>query len=334
MRMRSQRYDSDGFMMHAALSLALAFTLAASTSALGQGYPVKPVRLVVPVAPGGGTDILARTVSPKLSESLGQLVVIENRSGAAGNIGTEFVAKSAPDGYTLLLVNTAFGVNPNLYRNLAFDAVRDFAPITHLTSSPLLLVAHPSLPVKSVRQLITLAKARPGEINFASPGSGQSPHLAGELFNTMAGVKMVHVPYRGGGAALTDLLGGHITLYFGGIISTLPHARSGKLHMLAVTSLQRSRSLPDVPTIAESALPGFETIGWYGILAPAGTPREIIAQLSAALMKIMTLPDLQARMFEDGSQPVGGSPAQFAAFIRSELTKWSKVVRESGARID
>ena len=316
------------------LRITLACVLAAAGAAVAQGYPAKPVRLVVPVAPGGGTDILARTIAQKLGESLGQLVVVENRGGAAGNIGTDFVGKSAADGYTLVIVNPSFAVNTNLYTNQPFDSVRDFAPITHLTSSPLLLVAHPSLPVKTVRQLIALAKARPGQINFASPGSGQSPHLAGELFNTMAGVKMVHVPYRGGGAALTDLMGGHITLYFGGIISTLPHAKAGKLHMLAVSSVQRSRSIPDVPTIAEAALPGFEAVGWYGILAPAGTPKEIIAQLSTALMKIVGAPDMQARLIEDGSEPVGGSPEKFAAFIRSEIAKWGKVVRESGARVD
>ena len=330
-----RRFDSKH--MHpslAGLRSTLACLFVVTSTAMAQSYPAKPVRLVVPVAPGGGTDILARTISQKLGESLGQLVVVENRGGAAGNVGTEFVSKSAADGYTLVIVNPSFAVNPNLYRNLPFDPVRDFTPITHLTSSPLLLVAHPSLPVKSVRQLIALAKARPGEINFASPGSGQSPHLAGELFNTMAAVKMVHIPYRGGGAVLTDLLGGHITLYFGGIISTLPHAKAGKLHMLAVSSLHRSRAIPEVPTIAEAALPGFEAVGWYGILAPAGTPKEIIAQLSTALIKIVGAPDMQARLIEDGSQPVGGSPEKFANFIRNEITKWGRVVRDSGARVD
>jgi len=318
----------------ALVRLLLACAAAAPAAAIAQTYPVKPLRLVVPVGPGGGTDILGRAIAQRLGDALGQLVVVENRGGAAGNIGTEVVAKSAPDGYTLVIVNTSFAVNPSLYRNMPFDTQRDLAPISHLTISPLLLVAHPSLPVRSVKELIALAKARPGEINFASSGSGQSNHLAGELFNTMAGVKMVHVPYRGGGAVLTDLLGGHVTLFFGGIISTLPHAKSGKLRPLGVTSSRRTRAIPEVPTIAEAALPGFEAVGWYGILAPAGTPREIVGRLSAEIVKIVQSAEMQERIVKDGSDPVGSTPEQFATFIRNEMTKWGKVVRESGARVD
>jgi tripartite-type tricarboxylate transporter receptor subunit TctC len=318
----------------AARALAIVCALAPVQEGYAQTYPAKPLRLVVPVGPGGGTDILGRAIAQRLGDALGQLVVVENRGGAAGNIGTEIVAKAAPDGYTLVIVNTSFAVNPSLYRNMPFDTVRDLTPITHLTISPLLLVAHPSLPVKSTRELIALAKSRPGELNFASSGSGQSNHLAGELFNTMAQVKMVHVPYRGGGAVLTDLLGGHVTLFFGGIISTLPHAKSGKLRPLGVTSLKRTRAIPEVPTIAEAALPGFEAVGWYGILGPAGLPAPIVGRLSAEIMKIVQMPEMQERIVKDGSDPVGSTPEQFAAFIRSEMAKWGKVVRESGARID
>ena len=315
-------------------ALALACAIATAHGVFAQTYPVKPVRLVVPVGPGGGTDILGRAIAQRLGDALGQLVIVENRGGAAGNIGTELVAKAAPDGYTLVIVNTSFAVNPSLYRNMPFDTVRDLTPIAHLTVSPLLLVAHPSLPVKSARELIALAKARPGELNFASSGSGQSNHLAGELFNTMAQVKMVHVPYRGGGAVLTELLGGHVTLFFGGIISTLPHAKAGKLRPLGVTSLKRTRAIPEVPTIAEAALPGFEAVGWYGILGPASLPAPIVGRLSAEIMKIVQTPEMQERIVKDGSDPVGSTPGQFVAFIRNEMAKWGKVVRESGARID
>jgi tripartite-type tricarboxylate transporter receptor subunit TctC len=315
------------------MSAASALAQTQSTGS-GQVYPTKPVRLLVPAPPGGGTDILARVVAPKLSEGLGQSVIIENRGGAGGNIAAELVAKSPPDGYTLIIVNTAFSVVPSLYRNLPFDPARDFAPITHLMISPLLLVAHPSVPVTSVRGLINLAKARPGELNFASSGSGQSNHLAAELFKSMAKVDMVHVPYKGGGPVLTDLLGGHITLFFGSIISTLPHAKSGRLRPLGVTSLKRAHAAPDVPTIAEAALPGFEAVGWYGILAPAGTSKEILSRLSRDVVRGLQAPEVQDRIIKDGGEPVGGTPEQFSAFIRAEIAKWAEVVRVSGARAD
>jgi tripartite-type tricarboxylate transporter receptor subunit TctC len=313
------------------LVLALAVT---AVSAFAQGYPSKPVRLVVPAPPGGGTDILARVIAPKLSEGLGQSVIVENRGGAAGNIAAELVAKSPPDGYTLIIVNTAFSVVPSLYRNLPFDPARDFVPITHVMISPLVLVAHPSVPVTSVRGLIALAKARPGELNFASSGSGQSNHLAGELFKSMAKVDMVHVPYKGGGPVLTDLLGGHITLFFGSIMSTLPHTKAGKLRPLGVTSLKRAQAAPDVPTIAEAALPGFEAVGWYGILAPAGTSKDIVGRVSRDVVRVLQAPEVQDRIMKDGGEPIGGTPEQFSAFIRAEITKWAEVVRVSGARAD
>jgi len=312
-------------------SVLLVLTVCAAAQ---QAYPSKPIRLVIPAAPGGGTDILGRLIARKLSQSLGQPVLVENRAGAGGNIATALVAKSAPDGYTLILVNTAFSVVPSLYRNPGFDAERDFAAITHLMISPLLLVAHPSVPVKSVRDLIALAKQRPGELNFASAGIGQSTHLAAELLKSMAKINIVHVPYSGGGPALADVLGGHVTLFFGSMLSTLPHAKSGKLRALGVTSLKRARAIPEVPTISEAALPGFEAVGWYGVLVPAATPKDVINRLSQEFVRSLESTDVRENIIKDGGEPVGGTPDQFAAFIKSELAKWGDVVRVSGAKVD
>lgn len=311
-----------------------ALLFVAWSAAAQQAYPNKPVRLVIPAAPGGGTDTLGRLIARKLSLGLGQSVIVENRGGAGGNIATGLVAKSAPDGYTLILVNTAFSVAPSLYRNPGFDAERDFAPITHLMISPLLLVAHPSVPVKSVRDLIALAKQRPGELNFASAGIGQSNHLAAELFKSMAKIDIVHVPYNGGGPALADVIGGHVTLFFGSIMSTLPHAKSGKLRALAVTSLKRARGAPEVPTLAEAALTGFEAVGWYGVLAPAASPRDIVNRLSQEFTRSLESPEVQENIINDGGEPVGGTADQFAAFIKAELAKWGEVIRVSGAKAD
>ena len=315
-------------MLARVVSAASALAQTQSTGS-GQAYPAKPVRLVVPAPPGGGTDILARVIAPKLSEGLGQSVIVENRGGAAGNIAAELVAKSPPDGYTLIIVNTAFRLFRSLYRNLPFDPVRDFAPVTHLMISPPCFWSR-TLPSRSRRcaASINLAKARPGELNFASSGSGQSNHLAAELFKSMqAKDDMVHVPYKGGGPVLTDLLGGHITLFFGSITSTLPHTKSGKLRPLGVTSLKRAHAAPDVPTIAEAALPGFEAVGWYGILAPAGTSKEILNRLSRDVVRGLQAPEVQDRIIKDGGEPVGGTPDQFSAFIRAEIAKWAEVVR-------
>jgi len=317
------------------LSLIAAFpcALAAIGAASAQTWPAKPIRLIVTAGPGGGTDILGRTVAQRLSEALGQQVVVDNRGGAGGNIGAELAAKAPPDGHTLLIVNTSYVINPSL-RSMPFDPVNDLTPVSRLTTSPLLLVAHPSLPVRSVPDLVRLARARPGELSFASSGSGQSNHLAGELFNAMAKVRMVHIPYKGGGMVLTDLLGGHVTLFFGGIISTLPHARTGRLRALGVTSLKRAVAIPDVPSISEAALPGFEAVGWYGILVPAATPAAIVTRLQAELARTIATPEMRERIVKDGSEPVGSTAAQFADFIRAEIAKWADVVKLSGAKLD
>jgi tripartite-type tricarboxylate transporter receptor subunit TctC len=308
-------------------------SLVAAGSGFAQSWPGKPIRLIVTAGPGGGTDILGRTIAQKLGEALGQQVIVDNRGGAGGNIGAELAARSPADGHTILIVNTSYGINPSL-RTMPFDPLRDLAPVSRLTRSPLLLVAHPSLPVRSVADLVRFAKPRPGELSFASSGSGQSNHLAGELFNAMAGVRMLHIPYKGGGLVLTDLLGGHVTLFFGGIISTLPHVKAGRLRALGVTSLGRAAAIPDVPSISEAALAGFEAVGWYGILVPAATPRAIIVRLHAEITGVLASPEMQARIVNDGSEPVGSTPEQFADFIRAEIVKWGEVVRKSGAKLD
>jgi tripartite-type tricarboxylate transporter receptor subunit TctC len=316
----------------AALAAVLALTAA---GAVAQNYPTKPIRLVVPFPPGGTTDILAREVGQRLSASLGQTVVIDNRPGAAGNIGTELVAKSAADGYTLLMCTVStHAINPNLYAKLPYDHVADFAPVILVASVPNVLEVTPSLPVNSVADLIKLAKQKPGQINFASSGSGTSIHLSGELFKTMAGVDMTHVPYKGSAPALTDLIGGQVQVMFDNLPSSLPQIKAGKLRAIAVTSAQRAPALPNVPTIAESGLPGFEAGSWFGVVAPAGTPPAIIARINADLNEWLQSPDAKEKLLAQGAAAVGGSPDQFAAYIRAETEKWAKVVKASGAKVD
>jgi tripartite-type tricarboxylate transporter receptor subunit TctC len=304
-------------------------------TACAQSYPQKPVRLVVGVPPGGTTDVVARLVGQKLGELLGQQVVIENRGGAGGNIGAEYVAKSAADGYTLFLATIGtMAINPSLYSKMPFDTLRDFAAISQLTSMPQLLVVHPSVPVKTVKELIVYAKARPGQLNFASGGSGTAIHLAGELFKTMAGVDMVHVAYKGGGPAMTDVIGGQVSLMFDQILTSLPHAQSGKLRALAVTTAQRSPAAPQIPTIAEAALPGYAVTTWHGLLAPAGTSREIVNRLSGESAKVLQGADIRERFATQGVDPVSSTPEQFAAMMKAELEKWRKVVAQAGVKID
>jgi tripartite-type tricarboxylate transporter receptor subunit TctC len=316
-----------------ALMIATSGAIAQSpSSATPPAYPMKPIRLIIPAPPGGGTDFLARGIIPKMSEYLGQPVVIENRGGAGGNIATEMVAKAPHDGYTIIFVNTGFAVAPALYKNLRFDPLLDFEPITLLMKQPLFLVVHPSLPVKSVSELIELAKTKPGQLNFASSGTGQSAHLAGELLKSMANVNIVHIPYNGGGPALQDTLAGQVTLHVGGIVSVLPHIRAGKLRALGSTSMKRARVLPDVPTIAEAALPGFEAVAWYGALAPAGTPKEILDRLWRGISLGLESPEMQKRIMDAGGESEGSSPDQFRTFVRSEATKWAEVARASGLR--
>jgi len=320
----------------AALSLAVTLAiLAPHAAAAADLYPARPIRFVVAFPPGGGTDIIARSIAHKLAERLAQQVVVDNRPGAGGNIGTDIVAKSAPDGYTVLMGSAGpLAINASLFASMPFDPVRDLAPVTLAASTPNVLVVHPSLRAATVKELIALAKARPGEINFASSGHGTPAHLAGELFNSMAGVKMVHVPYKGAAPALADLLGGQVQLMFSTMPPALPHVKDGKLRALAVTSLKRSRATPDLPTVDEAALPGFEANTWHGVVVPSGTPAAIVARLNREIVAILHLPDVVERLSAQGAEPVGSTPEEFAAYIRSETLKWAKVVRDSGAKAE
>ncbi len=315
-------------------SLAIALALVAGAAvAQSPAYPVKPVRLVVPSSPGGGTDILARVLAQKMSESLGQQFVVENRPGAGQVIGIEAVARSAPDGHTLLMAASAIVINEVLYAKPPYDTLRDFAPVTLVASLPNILVVHPALPVKSVRELIALAKTRPGQLNYSSAGSGTSPHLSMELFRLMAGITLTHVPYKGTGPATVDLVAGQVQLSMPNVLTALPQIKGGKLRALGVTSAKRATGLPDIPAIAET-VPGYEAIQWYGLLAPAGTPREIVGKVQAETARILVLPEVKARLASDGADAVGNRPDEFAAYIRAELAKWGKVVKTGGITLE
>ena len=316
------------------LSLAVvAIAIAAPTNAQ-TSYPNKPVRLVVPFPAGGTTDILARAAAQKLSEAWGQQVIVDNRPGAAGNIGAELVAKSAPDGYTLLMGTVGtHAINASLYSKMPYDHVKDFTPIVLVAGVPNVLVVNPQVAVNSVPELIVYAKANPGKINFASSGSGTSIHLSGELFKSMTGVQMTHVPYKGSAPALTDLIGGQVQLMFDNLPSSLAFIKSGKLKALAVTSTTRAPALPDVPTIADT-VPGFEASSWFGILGPAGTPDDVVTKINGEINKWLASPDAKEKLAAQGANAAGGSPADFANHIRNETAKWAKVVKESGAKVD
>jgi tripartite-type tricarboxylate transporter receptor subunit TctC len=290
--------------------------------------------MILPFPAGGGVDAAGRILAQALSEALGKPFVIENRGGANGNIGTELAARSSADGYTLLFTGAGFVTNPSLYKKVPYDPLKDFEPVSLMALGPNILVVHPSLPVHSVRELIAAAKARPGEIGFAGSGSGSTPHLAGELFNHMAGVQMVHVPYRGSGPAMIGLLAGDAPVMFLPAINAGPHIASGKLRALAVTSRERLPAFPELPTITESGLPGYESSQWYGVLAPAGTPGEITNFLTGQVMQIMRTPEMKTRMTRDGLVAIGSTRAEFAAHIKSELDKWARVIRASGASVD
>jgi tripartite-type tricarboxylate transporter receptor subunit TctC len=312
----------------------LCATLLASSVAAQSGYPKGPVRMIVPFPAGGGVDAAGRILAQALTESVGKPFIIENRGGANGNIGTEVAAHANADGGTLLFTGAGFVTNPSLYKKVPYDPLKDFEPISLMALGPNVLVVHPSLPVHSVAELIAAAKARPGEIGFAGSGSGSTPHLAGELFNHMAGVKLVHVPYRGSGPAMIGLLAGDAPVMFLPAINAGPHIASGKLRALAVTSRARLAAFPDLPTVAESGLPGYESSQWYGLLAPAGTAPEILDFLNAQTAKVMHTPAMEIRMKQDGLVAVASTRAQFAEHIRSELDKWARVIRASGASVD
>ena len=319
--------------MRCSVSLVLVCA-AVSAPALAQTYPSRPIRVVVPFPAGGGTDIVARIVMRKVADSIGGTAVIDNRAGAGGTIGTELVAKAPADGYTIGIVSGSHAINPALYRKLSYDSINDFAPITLLVSGPGLLVVHPSLPATTVPELITLARARPGQMSYASAGNGTPPHLAAELFKTMAKVQIDHVPYKGNTAAFADLVSGQVVMSFPTIPSALPLVKAGRLRVLAVTSKERSRIVPDVPTIAASGLPGYEASSWYAALAPAGTQAAIVNRLHQAMAKALEQPDVRETLVTQGLDPVGNTPAQFAQVLRSDIDKWAKVVSASGARVD
>ena len=298
-------------------------------------YPTKPIKIVVPFPPGGATDILARAIGAELQKAFGQSVLIENKAGAGGNPGADMVAKSPPDGYTLVMATVGtHGINMSLYSKMPYDAVKDFEPITLVAGVPNLLVVHPSVAAKSVAELTALAKAQPGKLNVASSGNGTSIHMAAELYKMMAGVDILHVPYKGSSFAMTDLLGGQVQLMFDNMPSALPQVKAGKLRALAVTSPKRSSALPDVPTMDEEGLKGFDATSWFGLLAPAGTPKDIIAKLNAAAVKALATPEMRERLASQGAEAVGNTPDQFAAFIKAEIEKWAKIVKASGARVD
>ena len=305
-----------------------------AAAALAQ-YPEKPIRLIVPFAAGGGNDSVARLVGKRVSDSLGQQLVIDNRPGAGGVLGAELAAKAAPDGYTLFLGGVgSHAINPNLSDSLPYDPIRDFAPVALLAQAPLVLVVHPSVPADSFKAFVALARSRPGQLNYASNGNGSSSHLAAVMFGSMTGVDMVHVPYKGLSPALTDLLSGRVQLMFSSVVAILPHIKSEKLRGLAVTGSRRLPSMPDLPTIAESGLPGYEASSWYGVLAPAGTPREIVVKLNAEFVKALAQPEVRTSLLAEGAEPVGGTPEQFAAHIRYEKERLGKLIREAKIRLE
>jgi len=319
--------------------LAMLVTAALGATTIGaaraQDFPTKPITIVVPFSAGGTTDILARIVANSLQAELKQPIVVDNRAGAAGNIGAQAVARAQPDGYTLLLGTVGtHAINGALYKKLGFDPVKDFAPLTRVANVPNVLVTNPEQPYKTVQELIAYAKANPGKVNFGSSGAGTSIHLSGELFKSMAGVDIQHVPYKGSAPALSDLLGNQIGIMFDNMPSSISHVRSGRLRPLAVTTAKRSPELPDVPTVAESGVPGYEATSWFGMFAPANTPAPVLARLHGALIKVLSDPAVRKRIGEQGAEPVTETPEQFAAFIAAESKKWGEVVKQSGASAD
>lgn len=313
-------------------TLALAATVAGMPECMAQNYPNGPLRIVSPYPPGGGTDILARTLGQKLNERFNQPAVVENRSGANGTVGAAFVAKSAPDGHTMLVVPAGYAANPSLYKNLPFDQARELAAVSLIASGPLVLVVHPSLPVKSVKELIALAKAQPGALNIGSAGNGSLPHLSAELFNTMAGIKIVHIPFKGSGAAVIDVLSGQVPIYFMNVLQSLPMIKSGKLRPLGVSSPQRSAIAPDLPSIAEAGLKGFDMTNWYGLLVQGATPRDTINKLQQEVTRILNLPELKERLAGEGMTVVGSTAEQFVEFLALETAKFNRIIQTAGIK--
>jgi tripartite-type tricarboxylate transporter receptor subunit TctC len=316
----------------AALAAVLGVAGPAGAAAPAASYPTKAIRLIVPFAPGGSNDIMARIVGQNFTESMGQQVVVDNRAGASGIIGTDVAAKAPADGYTILMMSLTFAVNPSLVKKLPYDTEKDLAPVTLVASAPLLLVVNPAVPAKSLKEFIAYAKANPGKLNFGSGGPGTTPHLAGEMLKTMAGLQMTHIPYKGGGPALADLVGGQIQLMLENIPSTLPFVKSGRLRALAVSGLARSPLVADLPTLDEAGLKGYEIVGWNGLFVPSGTPQAIIAKLHAETVKALSHPQVKDRLATLGAEGVGSTPKQFAAFVKAEIGKWAKVVKDAGLR--
>ena len=315
-------------------AIAVSLVLLAGSPAVNAqaNYPAKPVRLIVPSVAGGGTDISARLIAPKLSEFLGQQVVVENRAGAAMIIGGDAVAHSAPDGYTLLMGISTLTINPSIHKKMPFDALRDFAPISQVVAQPNVLVVHPSVPAKTVKELIAFTRTHPNQLDYGTAGVGSNPHLTMELFLSMAKIKMVHVPYKGLAPAMIDIIAGQLTVMSSTMLSGITYVRDGRLRALGVTTAKRSPILPEIPTIAEAALPGYEAAQWYGVLAPAGTPREVITKLHAAIVRTLQDATIRERFLADGADPVGSSPDEFAAYMRTETAKWAKVIKDAGIK--
>jgi tripartite-type tricarboxylate transporter receptor subunit TctC len=312
----------------------VAVVLGVIAPAAAQPFPERPMRLVSPFAPGGGNDLVSRTLAQALSKSLGQSVVVDNRPGATTIIGMELVAKAPADGYTLVMSSSTLAINVTLYPKLPYDVLRDFAPVSLVATTPLILAVHPSQPVTTVAELIALAKAKPGELFFPSAGTGDAPHLAAELFNIAAGVKLVHVPYKGAAIGINDLVAGRLALMFGTSPTTLPHVRSGRLRAIAVTGRARSAVMPELPTVAESGLPGYEAGSWYGVLAPARTPPAVVVKLSTEIATALTSSDVREKLKAQGVDAVGNTPAQFAVYIRQEIAKWAKVMQAANVKVE
>jgi tripartite-type tricarboxylate transporter receptor subunit TctC len=322
-------------MMAAARSLLLLLLAVASAGTAAQSYPTRPVRVIAPFAPGGATDVLTRIVSQKLYEKWGQTVVVDNRVGASGNIGAEVASRAPPDGYTLLVAGAPHAINMSLYSKLSYDLAKDLTAISGIATFPSLIALHPSVPVKSIKELIALARSRPGALNFGSAGNGSPNHLAMELFKTMARVDMVHIPYKGGsGQMVSDLLAGQVQLASMGLPPSMPYVKGGRLRAIAVTGATRSPLLPDVPTVAEAGLPGFDVQSWYGFFSPNGLPRELIGRLNTDIVAVLGTPEMKDRLASLGAEPIPMSPEEFGKYVREEIAKWSKVVKASGAKVD